>query len=63
MPATKEHKKERAKGGIITAMSKRLEKTEIRRLSNVALENRLEYNGNKWRIITFIDRRNHGSII
>jgi len=47
MPATKEHKKGRAKGSTITAVSKRLEKIEIRRLTNVALENRLEYNGNK----------------
>jgi len=30
----------------------KLEKIETRRLSNVALENRLEYNGNKWGIIT-----------
>jgi len=52
MPATKEHKKGRAKGSIITAVSKRLKKIETRRLNKVALENRLEYNGNKWRIIT-----------
>jgi len=58
MPATKEHKKGRAKGGIITAVSKRLEKIETRRLNNVALENKLEYNnGNKWRIITLYSQK------
>jgi len=42
MPATKEHKKGRVKGDIITTVSKRLEKIETRRLSNVAIKNRLE---------------------
>jgi len=35
----------------------KLEKIETRRLSNVALENRLEYNGNKWGIITLYSQK------
>jgi len=57
IPTTKEHKKRRAKEDIITAVSKRLKKTETKRLSNVALENRLEYNDNKWKIITLYSQK------
>lgn len=56
LPAVKEHKKGRAKGGIITAISKKFEKTEGK-LSNGALENKVKYNGNKWRIITLYSQK------
>ena len=52
MPAKKEHKKGRAKGGIITAVNKKIKNIEVREISEAAMECEMVYNGNKWRIIT-----------
>ncbi|KAG5348126.1 NU1M oxidoreductase, partial [Acromyrmex charruanus] len=54
VPAKKEHKKGRAKGGIITAVNKKIKNIEVREISEAAMECDYErvYNGNKWRIIT-----------
>ncbi|KAG5320900.1 CL049 protein, partial [Acromyrmex heyeri] len=52
VPAKKKHKKGRAKGGIITAVSKKVKNIEVREISEAAMECEMNYNGNKWRIIT-----------
>ena len=50
--AKKEHKKGRAKGGIITAMSKEIKNIEVREISEATMKCEMVYNENKWRIIT-----------
>ncbi|KAL6418758.1 hypothetical protein ACFW04_014226 [Cataglyphis niger] len=52
MPARRENRKERAKGGIITAVNKSLQEVSIRDMSYQAVEIKLRYNENRWRIIT-----------
>ncbi|XP_018374444.1 PREDICTED: uncharacterized protein LOC108768497 [Trachymyrmex cornetzi] len=52
VPAEKEHKKGRAKGGIITAVRKKIRNIEVRKLNEAAMECKIEYNGKKWRIMT-----------
>ncbi|KAL6421364.1 hypothetical protein ACFW04_014701 [Cataglyphis niger] len=52
MPARRENRKGRAKGGIITAVNKSLQEVSIRDMSYQAVEIKLRYNGNRWKIIT-----------
>lgn len=55
-PAEKKHRKGRAKGGITMAVKKNLKEVKIREL-NKETEINLEYNGNRWRIITLYSRK------
>lgn len=56
-PAEKEHRKGRAKGGITVAVKKNLKEIKIRELNKETTEINLEYNGNRWRIITLYSRK------
>ncbi|TGZ50575.1 hypothetical protein DBV15_11466, partial [Temnothorax longispinosus] len=47
----------KSKRGIITAVNKNLKLIEVREISDEMVESRLEYNGNKWRIITLYSRK------
>jgi len=51
-PARRENKKERARGGIITATKKDLQEVKVRELSPQVVEIEMLYNGNRWNIIT-----------
>lgn len=52
MPAIRERKKGRAKGGIIITINKSLQEVRIREINYQAVEIKLTHKGNKWRIIT-----------
>lgn len=56
-PAEKEHRKGRAKGGIIVAVKKNLKEVKIRELNKETTEINLKYNENRWRIITSYSRK------
>jgi len=47
----KEHRKDRAKGGIMIVIRKNLKEIKINELSNEAVKIKLKYNG-RWRIVT-----------
>lgn len=57
VPARKEHKKGRAKGGIITTMRRNLREASVKELSDATVKWKLVYNGNKWRIITIYSQK------
>ncbi|XP_077262981.1 uncharacterized protein LOC143897893 isoform X1 [Temnothorax americanus] len=58
VPAKREHiRKGRAKGEIITAVNKNLKLIEVREINDEVVEIRLEYNRNKWRIITLYSQK------
>lgn len=57
VPARKEHKKDRAKGGIITATRRNLKEVVVREINNAVVECKLEYNGNKWRLTTVYSKK------
>lgn len=57
VPARKEHKKNRAKGGIITATRRNLKEVVVREISNAVVECKPEYNGNKWRLTTVYSKK------
>ncbi|XP_070162472.1 golgin subfamily A member 6-like protein 22 [Polyergus mexicanus] len=52
IPATRENIKGRARGGIITAISKDLKEVKVREINKGAMETNLIYNKNRWRVIT-----------
>lgn len=52
IPARREKKKGRARGGIITAVNKEIMGVKIREINENAMEIKLTRNKNKWRIIT-----------
>ncbi|XP_036150976.1 golgin subfamily A member 6-like protein 22, partial [Monomorium pharaonis] len=52
IPARREHKKGRARGGIITAVNKSVKDNIFRKLGYGIAENKLIHNGNRWRIVT-----------
>ncbi|XP_024881253.1 ABC transporter F family member 4-like [Temnothorax curvispinosus] len=47
----------KSRGRIITAVNKNLKFIEVREISDEVVESRLEYNGNKWRIITLYSQK------
>jgi len=55
--AKKEHRKGRVKGGIIIAVKKSLKVIKINEVSNEIMEIKLEYNGNRWRIVTLYSQK------
>jgi hypothetical protein len=57
IPAKREHKKGRAKGGIVKAVRKSLEQVEIKELNGEIAEAKLKYNGNNWRIVTLYSQK------
>lgn len=51
-PATRENKKEKARGGIMTGISKKIENLEYREQSENVVEWRLRHNRKQWRVMT-----------
>jgi len=60
IPATKECARGRAKGGIVTAVSKELKGAKIKEINKGAMELCVTHNKNKWRIIYSKYRGNVG---
>lgn len=52
----KKHKR-KAKGEIISAINKNIKGVEVKEINEEAVESKMEYNGNKWRIITLYSRK------
>ena len=57
IPARRENKKGRAKGGNLKAVRKNLEEVEIKEINGEMAKTKLKYNGNRWRIITLYSQK------
>jgi len=62
IPATKECGKGRAKGGIVTAVSKDLKGAKMKENNKRAMELCVTHNKNKWRIITVYSQNIEGTM-